>query len=55
MKRDNEALKVWKDGTTEMIRKIKPKKIILYGGEIDYDFGDIKIFPFENKVTENWT
>ena len=55
VKRDNEALKVWKDGTTEMIRKIKPKKIILYGGEIDYDFGDIKIFPFENKVTENWT
>ncbi len=54
VKRDNEALKVWKDGTTEMIRKIKPKKIILYGGEIDYDFGDIKVFPYENKVTENW-
>ena len=54
VKRSSEALKIWKDGVKEMIEQIKPSAILIYGGKIDYDFGDIKTVYYDNKVTENW-
>lgn len=54
VKRDPDALKIWTDGVTEMIERIKPSAILIYGGKLDYDYGDIKTVYFENKVTENW-
>ena len=54
VKRDEDALQVWKDGVAEMIRQIEPSTILVYGGELDYDYGDIKVIYFSNKVTENW-
>ena len=54
VKKDNDALKIWKDGVDEMIRQVEPSAIIIYGGKLDYDYGDIKTYYFENKVTENW-
>lgn len=54
VKRDPDALKIWTDGVTAMIERIKPSAILIYGGKLDYDFGDIKTVYFENKVTENW-
>lgn len=54
VKRDEDALQVWKDGVAEMIRQIEPSTILVYGGELDYDYGDIKVIYFNNKVTENW-
>lgn len=29
-------MKVWKDGTDEMIRRVKPTVILEYGGDIGY-------------------
>ncbi len=52
VKRDKEAMKIWTNGVDRMIEKIKPSKIIIYGGKLDYDFKDIEVFYFENKVTE---
>lgn len=52
VKRNKEALKIWTDGTTEMIKRIKPKVILVYGGKLDFDFGDIDVRYYENKVTE---
>lgn len=52
VKRNKEALKIWHDGVDEMIKRIKPSKILIYGGRLDYDFKDIEVFYFENKVTE---
>ena len=49
-----ESVEIWKDGTKEMIRQIEPKAILIYGGKIDFDFGDIKTVYFENHVTKNW-
>ena len=54
VKRSPEALQIWKDGVTAMIERIKPCAILIYGGKIDYDFGDIKTVYYNNKVTENW-
>lgn len=54
VKRDEDALQVWKDGVAEMIRQIEPSTILVYGGELDYDYGDIKVIYFNNKVTERW-
>ena len=37
-----------------MIKQIEPSAILIYGGQLEYDFGNIKTVYFENKVTENW-
>lgn len=53
VKQNEEALKIWKDGVDEMIKRIKPSAILIYGGKLEYDYGDIKVVYFDNKVTEN--
>lgn len=52
VKQDSNALRVWQDGVTAMIEKIEPSKIIVYGGKLEYDFKDIPVIYFDNKVTE---
>lgn len=52
VKKNKEALKIWKDGVDELIKRIKPSTILIYGGKLDYDYGDIKVLYYENKVTE---
>lgn len=52
VKRDSNALDIWKKGMDAMIEKIKPSTILVYGGELDYDYGDIKVIYYENKITE---
>lgn len=52
VKRDAEALKIWQDGMDAMIKEIQPSTILVYGGELDYDYGDIEVIYYENKVTE---
>lgn len=36
----------------EMIKRIKPYAILVYGGEVEYDYMDIPVYYYENKVTE---
>ena len=52
VKRDKEAMQIWKDGVDEMIKRIEPSAILVYGGKLDYDYGDIKVIYYENEVTE---
>jgi len=52
VKRDKDALDIWKKGMDAMIEHIKPSTIIVYGGKLDYDYKDINVVYFENKVTE---
>ena len=35
-----------------MIRRLDPKALLIYGGEVDYDFGKIKTVYYNNHVTE---
>lgn len=52
VKKNKEALKIWKQGVDELIKQIKPSTILIYGGKIDYDYGNIKVIYYENQVTE---
>lgn len=52
VKRSKEALKAWKDGLDELIKRIKPSTILIYGGKLNYDYGDIEIIYYNNKVIE---
>ena len=35
-----------------MIRRLQPETLLIYGGEVEYDFGNINTVYFKNKVTE---
>lgn len=52
VKSDKNALEVWKNGVDELIKRIEPSTILIYGGKVDYDYGDINIIYFDNKVTK---
>lgn len=52
VKRNEDALQIWKKGMDAMIKEIEPKTILVYGGKIDYNYGDIKVIYFENEVAE---
>lgn len=52
VKKNKEALKIWKQGVDELIKQIKPSTILIYGGKLDYDYGNIKVIYYENQVTE---
>ena len=52
VKKNKEALKIWKQGVDELIKRIRPSTILIYGGKLDYDYGDIKVIYYENEVTE---
>lgn len=55
VKQNSEALQIWEDGMREMINRIEPSAILVYGGELDFDYGDIEVIYFDNKVTKNWS
>lgn len=52
VKRDENAMQIWKNGMDAMIKEIEPSTILVYGGKLDYDYGNINVVYFENKVTE---
>lgn len=52
VKKNKEALKIWKAGVDELIRRIEPSTILIYGGKLDYDYGNIEVIYYENQVTE---
>lgn len=54
VKEDATALQIWNAGMDEMIRVIEPSDILIYGGELEYDYGRIVTHYFENEVTKNW-
>ncbi len=55
IKKDEYAQKIWQRGMDEMIKVIKPEKILLYGGMVEYDFKGIPTIEYKNHITENMT
>lgn len=41
VKKNKKALNIWTKGVNEMIKRIQPSAILIYGGKLDYDFKDI--------------
>ena len=54
VKQDSEALEIWEEGMKAMIEQIEPSTILVYGGELDFDYGDINVIYFDNKVLKKW-
>ena len=52
VKKNKKALEIWKQGVDELIKRIKPSTILIYGGKLDYDYRDIEVIYYENEVTE---
>ena len=52
VKQDKNAFEIWKAGTEELIKRKKPSALYVYGGAVDFDYGDTKVFYFQNEVTE---
>jgi hypothetical protein len=54
VKRQENSFDIWKTGMDEMIRRIMPSAILLYGGEVEYDHHGIKTVCYDNHVTEKF-
>ena len=54
IKNNKNALSIYKDGTREMIERLEPEKIIVYGGDIEADYCGIETISFNNEVLERW-
>ena len=52
IKGSDEAYQIWKKGMDEMIKRIEPSAILVYGGEVEYDYKDINVIYYKNEVTE---
>lgn len=52
VKGDANALDVWADGMRAAIRAVQPRRVLLYGGDVEFDFGNTEVVPFTNSVTE---
>ena len=54
VKKEDEAFKIWQEGVKTMIEQIEPSDILIYGGKLEFDYGDIKTHYYENEVTKKW-
>lgn len=54
VKREEASFHVWKTGMDEMIRVLEPAAILVYGGEVEYDYKGIKTVYYGNHVTDKF-
>ena len=54
VKQDSEALEIWEAGMQAMIEQIEPSAILVYGGKLEFDYGDINVIYYDNKVLKKW-
>lgn len=52
VKRDEQASKIWVAGMDEAMERLKPKTVVVYGGDIGYDFGKAKVVYIKNHNAE---
>ena len=52
VKNSKEAMEIWKAGVDEMIKRKNPHTLLVYGGEVDYDYGNTEVLHFANAVTD---
>ena len=54
VKENPDALAIWNEGMREMIKQLKPKTILVYGGKLDFDYGNINVVYYTNHQLEAW-
>lgn len=45
--RDKEAQAVWREGMEEAMRVVQPARVLLYGSNIGFDFGDVEVIEYK--------
>ena len=53
VKENPDALNVWRQGVDEMLKRIEPEKVLIYGGRLDYEF-PCDVAYYDNEVLERW-
>lgn len=51
VKRSTLARKLWQTGVEEMLSRLTPRRLLVYGGRIDFDYGETQVHYYENEVT----
>ena len=54
VKREESASKLWFDGMDDAMNVLSPKAVIVYGGDIGYDFGKAKAIYINNHNSERF-
>ena len=52
VKEGEKAYQIWADGMKAMIEYLEPKTILVYGGVLKFDYGDIDVKYFDNSVVQ---
>ena len=52
VKRNEYATDIWYAGMEEAMEQLHPCNVLVYGGKMDFDYGDANVIYFDNKVTE---
>lgn len=52
VKNSPEAMAIWREGVAELIRRKHPQTLLVYGGAVDFDYGDVEVLYFSNAVTD---
>ena len=52
VKQSDQAAEIWRQGMDEMIKRVQPSVILVYGGAVDYDYHGVEVRYYDNKVTE---
>lgn len=50
VRRDREARAVWEDGMAEAMRQLRPARVLLYGGNIGFDFGGAEVIEYRDGI-----
>ena len=51
VKQDELATEVFKDGLQQALKLLKPKRLLLYGGNVGITFKDIEVIEYQNTTT----
>lgn len=52
VKQNDDQFFLWKNGMDEMIDRLEPIRILVYGGKVDYDYKGVEVVYFDNATTE---
>lgn len=44
---DDAALEAWRAGMTAAMKRLRPARVLLYGGTVDFDFGNTEVVEYE--------
>ena len=54
VKENEKALEIWRAGMNAMMDEIEPSLILIYGGQLEFDYKGIEVKYYDNEVLKNW-